>query len=243
MQTTKVSTTKFKLCVSTIWALRKQRAQLRAYIIIYSIPSMMKYTRYNDTYVLILEKNFNISTNQVCRTMVHNPIYDGPVYESVPSQFETPTTTSLQAAFQDSAQDTIRYTDQPSQPQKRSLSSNAHAHSLAHEYGNDATTTAARMMVLKKDGHGQQQNELNHTLFCDLGHTTGTSKAMKDPTVKEKLQKSHVASSADVLRPSHVHTECLTLSSVDETYTVMNPAGTLTDSSCAGWDELSPEDA
>ena len=46
--------------------------------------------------VTITELKINDSTSRVCNAMVHNPIYDGPVYESVQTQFET-LTNKLQA--------------------------------------------------------------------------------------------------------------------------------------------------
>ena len=39
-----------------------------------------------------------MSPNRICNSMVHNPVYEGPLYESVQPKFETLVAESLPAA-------------------------------------------------------------------------------------------------------------------------------------------------
>ena len=183
------------------------------------------------------------SANNVCNAMVHNPIYDGPVYESVQQQFETLTATTLRAARMTdsdnsvnqpcnsqpstptSSEKSVRYVDPPVQlPKMRSKSfvSNDHAHAStsASDAANIPRSTSVSVPVTKKAG--KQRNKLNLTLTLDGNDSTGPS-AMQNKT----------CGPISAVNP-------VVLRDVEDNYTVMSPAGTFT--GAAKWIELSPED-
>ena len=188
--------------------------------------------------------------------MVNNPIYDGPVYESVQPQFETLTTSTLQAeavvdtsanqpcnvsqsnssTSEDKPQNTVRYVDQPiNSSQLQSKLFHFMHISMLQQYmdrglvpgSSSVSVPVTRMMALKKNG--KERNKLHLTL--SLGGSEPRHPTANDLT------------STTMLRP--VPMACVNpavLCNVDEYYTVMSPAGVLAGSLNAGWSELSPED-
>ena len=171
--------------------------------------------------------------------MVHNPIYDGPVYESVPEQrFDSLTSVSKQdlslsntsacnspdpcnptsldnILLNDSSHKNPRYLDRPIQPQSltQSLARNPSDH--------DSNVSVPRLMALKKNG--KERNKLHLTLTLNNQDDSDTSPARVPVATSGSKCLNPVITSR---------------TQVDEYYTVMSP---VTDS-VNQVVELSPED-
>ena len=107
---------------------------------------------------LFIGKTLNVSTNRMQNAMVHNPIYDGPAYESVLRHFDTLTATVKQdlslsntsasdsprlgsstfpyIGSNNNSQKMVRYLDRPIQPRSQSLS-----HSSSPDNNNPKSTS------------------------------------------------------------------------------------------------------
>lgn len=170
--------------------------------------------------------------------MVHNPIYDGPVYESVQPQFETltkqATSTSntsacnSQSSTPTTSEKSIHYVDPPSSAQQksktRSKSFLSHPPPREGNTENIPRSTSVSVPVIKK-----QRNVLNLRLtlpgFDSSAGTTGTHNA-----------KNSTAEPVSAVNP-------VVLRDVDDNYTVMSPVTGRSALACmAEWSELSPED-
>ena len=183
------------------------------------------------------ELKINDSSSRVYNAMVHNPIYDGPVYESVQPQFETltkqATSTSNTSACNSqlstptSSEKSIRYVDPPSSAQQeskpRSKSFLSDPSPPEGDTENIPRSTSVSVPVIKK-----QRNVLNLRLTLpgsDSAGTSGTHNA-----------KSNTAEIISAVNP-------VVLGDVDDIYTVMSPvAGRSALASMTEWSELSPED-
>ena len=163
---------------------------------------------------------FNESKNRVCNVMVHNPIYDGdgPVYESVQAQFETTESKpqSIDATdrqydnLRQSFSDTARYVNPPDQLQY------LYATSTSFEVNNSAIAplsrftsvsmppATSRVIALKRNS--QERNKLHLMLSLDGNDSFNNSNGEVAP--KPVPKTSAVASAT-----------------MEETYTVMSPAG------------------
>ena len=151
----------------------------------YISPLPQHWCTYNILLLFLADK-ITVSANSVCNAMVHNPIYDGPVYESVQRQFDTLTSTTLRAA-QTSDSDTslnqhcssqlstptsseksVRYVEQPVQPPKprsKSFASNDHSHTSISACAAaivPRSTSVSVPAVTKKAA--KQRNKFNLTL-------------------------------------------------------------------------------
>ena len=175
--------------------------------------------------------------------MVHNPIYDGPVYESVQQQFNTLTATTLQASDSSadcpcssqpstptSSEKSVRYVDPPTPaqvPKTRSKSFLSHPSATESDTKNIPRSTSVSIPVINKTG--KQRNKLNLTLTL-----TGTDST--SATRSHNAQRS-IAEPISAVNP-------IVLRDVDDNYTVMSPAGhgALVGMADSEWSELSPED-
>ena len=178
--------------------------------------------------------------------MVQNPIYDGPVYESVHPQFETLASATKQAASisntsidqpcnsqpstPTSSEKSIRYVDPPSSvlvSKPRSKSFLSHPSAPESDTENIPRSTSISVPVIKKIG--KQRNKLNLTLTLTGTDSTGAT-------------GSHNAQNSTAEPISAVNP--IVLRDVDDNYTVMSPAGrgALVGTADSEWSELSPED-
>ena len=188
---------------------------------------------------MITEKTFSDSTNRVQNAMIHNPIYDGPVYESVQPHFDTLTAATQQAlassttsadkslctttppALQNKAQKANRYIDQPSQQRCQSFSQSSPTDNNTPRSGS-VSIPKARVMALKKNG--RERNKLHLTLTLNGSDPSPT-------TCVPKSDGSSVTLSGTIM--------CANPAVADENYMVMSP---ITGSLNAKVIELSPED-
>ena len=192
--------------------------------------------------VTITELKINDSISRVCNAMVHNPIYNGPVYESVQTQFETltkqGTSTSNTSACNSqpstptSSEKSIRYVDPPSSAHQaskiRSKSFLSHPSAPESDTDNIPRCTSVSIPVIKKIP--KQRNKLHLTLTL-----TGTDSAVAIEAHDHNAQNC-TAKTISAVNP-------VVLRDVDDNYTVMSPAAgrrTLVDMD--EWSELSPED-
>ena len=170
--------------------------------------------------------------------MVHNPIYSGPVYESVRPQLRTlsverssstssgnPCSSPLannNTALQDKGN---CYVDPPSrsgntlqhsaQPRSKSFVHNGHPHSATQATGDENNTLRSQSVsVTTTRRKSKERNKFHLTL--SLGHDGN------DTTIKKE--------SVSCVNP-------IVLREVDENYAIMSPAGT-----ARGLLSLSPED-
>ena len=159
------------------------------------------------------------SKNSVCKVMIHNPIYagDGPVYDSVQTQFEGNNDTELNISQSEdttdrqydnvrlSLNDTDRYVDPPVQLQclyNNTVSDSANA-PINRSGSVSMPQTTPRVMALKKNG--QERNKLH--LSLSLGGNDSTNIHTHEAAPKPIPKKYAVA-----------------LADMDEPYTVMSPA-------------------
>ena len=169
--------------------------------------------------------------------MVHNPIYDGPVYESVQPKFETltkqATSTSNTSACNSqpstptSSEKSIRYVDPPSSAQQesktRSKSFLSHPPPRESDTENIPRSTSVSVPVIKK-----QRNVLNLRLTLPVSDSICASGS--------RSAQSSTAEPISAVNP-------IVLRDVDDNYTVMSPvAGHSVLIGMAEWSELSPED-
>ena len=162
--------------------------------------------------------------------MVHNPIYDGPVYESVRPQFETLTGTLVQTSDHSdcltstpttslppcsSLNNTARYIDQPSQFRSKSFSSNVRTSAPCD------TTQPTNASVSTNVTDLKNEEELHLTLFfINSDHAVGAHENV--------IKASEDASSVIVPRSEPLElVDPVVLSDKEESYTVMSPTGTL----------------
>ena len=202
---------------------------------------------------LFSEKALNVSTNRMQNAMVHNPIYDGPVYESVQPHFDTLTSSVKQdlslcntnsasnsppgsltppnVGNGNNSQKTVRYLDQPLQLRSQSLSQHPFTRDNNLRSMSVCGPANARVMALKKNG--KERNKFHLTL------TLGGNKSM-NPTSGATDEKESTTILAGDLPGSDGKT-VFTTSDGDENYTVMSPIKGK-DSANHGVIELSPED-
>ena len=177
----------------------------------------------------------------MCNAMVNNPIYDGPVYESIHRQFDSLTSTTLRAAQMSDSEDSHccnsqastsseksdRYVDPPVQPPKprsKSFASNDPAHFSTSTCAAEIvprSTSISVPSVNKKTG--KQRNKFNLTLT--LNENAGPS----DP-VATQTNKMHMCGLISAVNPAVLRDE-------EDNYTVMSPVDR-----SGKWNELSPED-
>ena len=173
--------------------------------------------------------------------MVPNPIYSGPLYESVQPHFETLTSVmalssgeqqcSSRASTPSSSEKSVRYVDPPSHSPKnrsKSFASSGPSHSSMpiSDTSNIARSTSVSIPAIKKSG--KQRNKLNLTLTLTGTDLTGTT----------GVQNSQSSTSEPISAVNPV-----VLMDVDDNYTVMSPvAGRSVLAGMAEWSELSPED-
>lgn len=187
---------------------------------------------------LIFSVEVTKSADNVCNAMVNNPIYDGPVYESIHRQFDSLTSTTLRAAqILDSdnslnhsqastcSEKSDRYVDPPVQapkPRSKSFVSSDHTHSSIStcEAGNVLRSTS--VSVPKKTG--KQRNILNLTLTLNRNHS-----AEQDVMQTNHKTCGQISAVNPVLRVDE-----------EDNYTVMSPAGQCIRN--AKWSEISPEE-
>ena len=180
------------------------------------------------------------SATNVCNVMVHNPIYDGPVYESVQGQFEslnsntllTEGTTDNSCNSQSStpttvSDNTVRYTDPPVQRSKNgsnSFISSIPPHSSTPD--RDTENVPRSTSIIKKNG--KERNKLHLTL------------ALTENNLNLNAEPQDCQNHNPL--PTDGETNRVMLTNVDEHYMVMSPAGMPANSVKEGWCELSPED-
>ena len=167
--------------------------------------------------------------------MVNNPIYDGPVYESIHRQFDSLTSTTLQAARVSDSENSLnqccnsqastsseksdRYVDPPVQPPKprsKSFVSIDHTHcsiSACNTAGVPRSTSISVPTITKKTG--KQRNKLNLKLALNGNHSAESDKTC-----------GQISAVNPMLRGNE-----------EDNYTVMSPARQF-----GKWNEISPED-
>ena len=145
-------------------------------------------------FLLFIGKALNVSTNRMQNAMVHNPIYDGPIYENVQRHFDTLTATVKQdlslsntsasdsprpgsstppyVGSNNNSQKMARYLDRPIQPRSQSLS-----HPSTPDNNNPKSTSvcaqaATGVMGLKKNG--KERNKLHLTLTLNENESANT---------------------------------------------------------------------
>lgn len=179
-----------------------------------------------------LTGNIEKSTANVCNAMVHNPIYAGPVYESVQSQFESLTSTTQQAAgiTDNSAcnnqssttttvyDSTVRYADPPVQRSK--IRSNSFVsippHSSTSNSDAENVSQSTRITIPAINKNGKERNKLHLTLPY-IGHNLNIN-------AEPQPSQNHNPLSIDKEMNQVV------LIDADENYTVMSPVGVLANS-------------
>ena len=191
------------------------------------------------------ELKINDLTSRACNAMVHNPIYDGPVYESVHPQFESLESATKQAASTSntfvtqpcnsqlstptSSEKSLRYVDPPSSAlvsKPRSKSFLCHPSDPESDTENIPRSMSISVPVIKKAGKQRNKLNLTLTLIGTAADSTGTT-------------GSHNAQNSNVEPVSSVNPAVLR--DVDDNYTVMSPAGRSALVGMAEWSELSPE--
>lgn len=182
------------------------------------------------------------SVERMCNAMVPNPIYNGPLYESVQPHFETLVSTmastsgeqqcNSRASTPSSSEKSVRYVDPPSHSSKnrsRSFVSSGPSHSSMRTSDalNISRSTSVSIPAIKKTE--KQRNKLNLTLTLTGTDSTG---ATGSHNAQDSTAEPISAANPVVLRD------------VDDNYTVMSPAsrGTLVGMADHEWSELSPED-
>ena len=202
---------------------------------------------------LFAGKTLNVSTNRMQNAMVHNPIYDGPVYESVQPHFDTLTATVKQdlslsntsasnspprsstppnTGSANNSQRMVRYLDQPIQLRSQSLS-----HPSTPDNNNPRSTStvcaqAARVTGLKKNG--KERNKLHLTLTLN-GKESGNSTSGAPGQRGKDEEVGNLPGNRGGNKKRAV------VSDGDENYTVMSPIKRKV-SGNIGVIELSPED-
>lgn len=193
--------------------------------------------------LLFSENNVIKSTNNACNAMIHNPIYDGPVYESVHRQFEALTLSTPQAADNcdeqpynseastpTSSEKSVRYVDQPFQrpDNVRSKSFISKSPLISSDQGTTAqrSTSVSIPCVPKKTG--KERNKLHLTLTL-----TGIDlDATNEPHPQSQIQANKATNAA-----------AAQLTDVDDNYLLMSPIGVLSGIGNIEWSEPSPEDS
>ena len=179
---------------------------------------------------------FNESKNRVCNVMVNNPIYDGdgPVYESVQTQYETNNATesnmpqSVDAIdrqydnLQQSFSDTARYVDPPGQLQylhttNTAFEVNNSGNAPLSRSASESVPPATRVMALKRNG--RERNKLHLTLSLGGNNSFNNSNGEIAPKPVPK-------------------TSAIAPTDMEEAYTVMSPASVLCRSLNSGQVEL-----
>ena len=186
------------------------------------------------------------STDRAYNAMVHNPIYDGPVYDSVQPHFDslteaTMSTLSDQACNNSSHQSTTsdflnnslttaRYVQQSSQASNlRSKSFSfgcTHTHPSAppSDVTNTTSQSTSDCMQAKFKRSGEDQNELHLTLPTDLHDSDHIIGPGVPGEVGSTVNESHIpilVSACMSMNPAAEQSE----SDVDEKYTLMSPIG------------------
>ena len=206
---------------------------------------------------LFAGKTLNVSTNRMQNAMVHNPIYDGPVYESVQPHFDTLTATVKQdlslsntsasnspprsstppnTGSTNNSQRMVRYLDQPIQLRSQSLS-----HPSTPDNNNPRSTSGmcaqtARVTGLKKNG--KERNKLHLTLTLN-GSESGNSTSGAPQCGKDE----NVVLAGDLPGNQGGNKKRAVVSDGDENYTVMSPIKRKDSGNIGGGViELSPED-
>ena len=204
-------------------------------------------------FLLFTGKALNLSTNRMQNAMVHNPIYDGPVYESVQPHFDTltasvkqdlslsntsasnspPRSSSPPDTGNNNSQRMVRYLDRPIQPRSLSL-----LHPSTPDNNNPSaigvpaaqTTPSTRAMGLKKNG--KERNKLHLTLTLDENESANPAFGVSSRKEEETMLVGDVpGNKRDVT------------SDGDENYAVMSPIKRKDGGNIiGGMTELSPED-
>ena len=178
--------------------------------------------------------------------MRHNPIYDGPVYESIQNRFATLTSTveqttgiteidnlacNSQPCMPTTSDNTMRYADP--RPQTSKIQSNSFISGIPSQFsarnGNDKNvprSSSVSIPAVKKNV--KKRNKLHLTLALERNDL--------DITAEQQTSQDNN------LYPTGGQTNCDMLTNVDEHYMVMSPASVLSNSMKGGWCELSPED-
>ena len=175
--------------------------------------------------------------------MVPNPIYSGPLYESVQPRFDALTSitastceeqqSNSRASTPSSSEKSVRYVDPPSHsPKKQSklfLSSGlSHSSMPASDASYIARSTSVSIPAVKKSEKQRNRNKLNLTLTLTGTGSTGTTTA----------HNAQISTAGPISAVNPV-----VLRDVDDHYTVMNPvAGHSVLAGMAEWNELGPED-
>lgn len=206
---------------------------------------------------LFAGKTLNVSTNRMQNAMVHNPIYDGPVYESVQPHFDTLTATVKQdlslsntsasnspprsstppnTGSGNNSQRMVRYLDQPIQLRSQSLSHPSTPDNNNPRSISTVCAQAARVTGLKKNG--KERNKLHLTLTLNGSEsgnsTSGAPQCGKDEDV--------VLAGNLPGNPQGGNKKRAVVSDSDENYTVMSPIKRKDSGNIGGVVELSPED-
>lgn len=207
------------------------------------------------------EKNFDQSTNRVQNAMVHNPIYDGPVYESVQPHFDSLTSVTKQDlsssntsacnspppscststppnTLGNSSQGIVRYLDrpvhsiQPHAQRSLSLSNPSTPDNDVNQLAISTQVPTQRNMALKKNGKERNKLHLTLTLVgANEEANTEQPAVSKDTVLGLSRDRSMTVPSVQVSGG---------LRSGDDNYSVMKP---LTGSGMnTVITELSPED-
>ena len=185
--------------------------------------------------------------------MVHNPIYDGPIYDSVHLQFE-----SLTAATRDTEQSSnsschqhttadnslaAHYVDKPiiltSHIQKRPSSSHTH-NSAVSDIASQSESGCMQGTLTEDDG--EEQRKLHLTIPIDFEMSSRQCMSNAGPSILTEEEEStgpgqESQNSALRFIPLACGVNPASPSGVEEMYTLMSPTGTITGSLWHGWSE------
>ena len=199
-------------------------------------------------------KTFNGSTTRVQNAMVHNPIYDGPLYESVlerhfdslasvskhdysssnSSACNSPgpyNSISPDTVLQDNFHKNTRYLDRPIHQRSQVLPQHS---SDSNNTSQSTTASVPAIMALKKNG--KERNKLHLTLPLNNQNETCPNPGASDVHPSASTAAVNVSGSKMPSCMNPVMTFCC---NVDANYTVMSPVAR---SMKAEVVELSPED-
>lgn len=150
------------------------------------------------------EKSSNRPINQISHTLVTNPIYDGPVYESVLTHFEALTANTQQTNYE-----------------KSETATELSNHNIFSMQSIPDTTHSAPVRYVDRP---VQMSKIH----LENNRNDGSTSPIQ---ATENEQITHLAN----IVLDNRSTEVTINSAAEETYTLMNPAGTVTLS--AGWKE------
>ena len=201
-------------------------------------------------------KTFNESTSRVHNAMVHNLIYNGPVYESVlerrfdslasfsKQEFSSSSTSACNSPGPcnttppdtDNFHKNLRYLDRPMQPRSQSLSQPSSDLNNTSQSITVSVPATTRMMALKKNG--TERNKLHLTLTLNNQNETYPNAGTSDvhPSVSAVAAYNNMSGKKT---SSSMNPAMTSSSNLDANYTIMSPVTGSVKTEATG---LSPED-